>query len=63
MGAKKGGLLHPTTMHTTHKDKDLFICLLMALAGLLLGLALVHQIRHEPAVSRANWPTPAEIQR
>jgi len=50
-------------MNATNKERYFFICLLAALAGFLFALAAVRYRQHEPATSRVNWPTPAEIQR
>jgi hypothetical protein len=50
-------------MHATNQERFFFKCLLVAWAAFLVGLAIVHYRRHDPVVSRVNWPSPSEIQR
>jgi hypothetical protein len=49
-------------MHSTSKERYFFICLLAAMTGFLVALAVVQYRMHEPAASRVNWPTPSQLQ-
>ncbi|HZP60856.1 MAG TPA: hypothetical protein VFB27_11080 [Opitutaceae bacterium] len=48
-------------MHATHKERYLYLCLLAAIAGFLLGLAIVKHNAADSAGSRISWPSPTEL--
>jgi hypothetical protein len=50
-------------MHATNQERSLYLCLLAALAGFLLGLALTGHTMAGPAGSRVHWPSSTEISR
>jgi hypothetical protein len=50
-------------MHATNKERYFYLCLLAAIAGFLIGLAMVRRSLADSSGSRVNWPSPAEIQR
>ncbi|HTQ30372.1 MAG TPA: hypothetical protein VMI53_04105 [Opitutaceae bacterium] len=48
-------------MHATNKERYLYVCLLAATAGFLIGLAIVKRSSAESAGSRVSWPSPTEL--
>ncbi len=50
-------------MHATNHERSLYLCLLAALAGLLIGLALAGRTPDGSAGSRVHWPSSLELSR
>jgi hypothetical protein len=50
-------------MHATNQKRSVYLCLLAAIAGFLIGLALAGRTTNGPAGSRVHWPSSAEISR
>jgi len=50
-------------MHATNKERYVYLCLLAAIAGFLLGLAIVKRNSADSAGSRISWPSSTELGR
>lgn len=50
-------------MHATNKERYLYLCFLAAVAGFLIGLAIVKRNSADSSGSRVPWPPPAELRR
>jgi hypothetical protein len=50
-------------MHAINKERSLYLCLLAAMAGFLLGLALAGRTADGSAGSRVHWPSSAAVSR
>ncbi len=50
-------------MHATNKERYVYLCLLAAIAGFLIGLAIVKRGSADSAGSRISWPSSTELGR